>query len=234
MGAALLTAEERAVVFDALQRPRGRYTARRASQLSGVPERTVYEWATRNILVPDFGRARPKQWSYRDLVYLRLLAWLRSRNMVRQEAARRVKWVRSQVMAGDLAPDTDVGTVLSTDGRVMLLDGEDYDHVSGQQLLGGLEKLVTRFDLLSPVDELGSTPLWGPNLVHPSPRTFISPSVLAGEPCVTDTRIPTGSLLALSRDRGLDPSAITQLYPGLEEADVLDAISLETKLRRAA
>jgi hypothetical protein len=37
-----------------------------------VPERTLYDWAKSAILVPDYNAGRPKHWSYRDLVFLRL------------------------------------------------------------------------------------------------------------------------------------------------------------------
>jgi uncharacterized protein (DUF433 family) len=222
------TTEQRQLILEALRHRRGRYNAQRAAQLSGVPERTVYEWATRRVLVPDYAAASPKQWSYRDLVYLRALAWMRSAGMERNRAAERVAFIRARMTNA-----TGGVPLLHTDGRVLLW-ADGTDEITGEQIFGGLEWLVRHFDLLDPVDDISGERMWGPNLVHPSARTVISPWVLAGEPCVRGTRIPTTSLLALRRERGLSPKGIVRLYPGLDVADVDDAVALETRLRGAA
>lgn len=71
---ATLTSAERALVLRALRYPRGRYRAERASQLSAIPARTLHDWATADVLVPDWFAAKPRGWSYRDVIYARLLA----------------------------------------------------------------------------------------------------------------------------------------------------------------
>jgi uncharacterized protein (DUF433 family) len=90
----VVTESERRLVARALRQPRGRYVAERASQLSGIPARTLHDWAAAGVLVPDWGGARPRAWSYRDVVYVRLLAWLRSKGMDRASAAARVAQLR--------------------------------------------------------------------------------------------------------------------------------------------
>ena len=45
------------------------FAAERAGQLSGVPARTLYDWADAAVLVPDYPKTRPKAWSYRDLAF---------------------------------------------------------------------------------------------------------------------------------------------------------------------
>ena len=61
-----LTAEQQHLVLFAFRHPRGRYTTERAGQLSGVPARTLYDWAKEGVLAPDYP-GRPMAWSYRDL-----------------------------------------------------------------------------------------------------------------------------------------------------------------------
>ena len=46
----------------------------------------LYEWRKEGIYVPDFDAADPTAWSYRDLVYVRLLGWLRNVGMPRPAA----------------------------------------------------------------------------------------------------------------------------------------------------
>jgi uncharacterized protein (DUF433 family) len=226
--AAPLEADRRELVQRALRSPRGRYSAERTSQLSGIPKSTVYDWQRNDVYRPDFFHANPMMWSYRDLVYLRLLAWLRNQGMERPVAAGRVTDVRTAVARGDNI------RLLRSDGRVLLINDEVDHRFSGENVLPDLAGLLGEFDLLEPIRELGERPLWGPDLVAPSERTYISPWVMAGEPCIDETRIPTSTVWTLRTDRGLGVAQIVDLYPGLDQAAVKDAWYLEDRLRRAA
>ncbi|HZL05239.1 MAG TPA: DUF433 domain-containing protein [Coriobacteriia bacterium] len=222
---AVMGAEGREVLRHALRFPRGRYEARRAAQLSGIPERTVYDWAQEGILVSDFYRADPMRWSYRDLVYLRLLARFRAHGMPRDKAAERVRLVR-----GLASNDGRLDEVRITD-RGLLLPGETHDRLTGEAVLGDLAELTTRFDLLAPIAGVDTEHLWGPNLVKPSDHTFISPAVLGGEPCLDGTRIPTASVHALVEGRGMSNAQVVVLYPQLTEEGVEDAVDIERRMR---
>jgi uncharacterized protein (DUF433 family) len=224
-----LTKDEQQLVLFAFRHPRGRYSAERAGQLSGVPARTLYDWANAYVLVPDFAGSRPKAWSYRDLGFARLLAWLRQQGHDRPKAAARVAELR-RVM-GDAGQQV---TEVRADGSIMLLGEETVDRLTGQQVLDGMARFLAVFDLLEPIAELGRKRLWGPDLLAPTPLTVISPWVMGGEPVVKSTRIPTASLHALRHDRGLDTERIVALYPELDAGEVDDAIALEDRLRRAA
>jgi uncharacterized protein (DUF433 family) len=222
-----LSESQRHELLNAMRHPRGRYSAERASQLSGVPESTVYDWQRNSIYVPDFAGARPMTWSYRDLVYLRLLAWLRQLKMQRPMAAERVLDVKQYVAEGH-----DLRMIRATSSSVVF-DDETTDRKTGANLLPfeDLAGLLSVFDLLDPVEELGKRPLWGPDLVTPSRHTYISPWVLGGDPCVESTRIPTATILALHEERGLSTAQIVELYPGLGREAAEDAYELEKRLR---
>jgi uncharacterized protein (DUF433 family) len=226
----LSTAEERAYLREALRRPMGQYRARRAAQLSGIPQRTLYDWARHDVLTPDYP-GRPTRWSYRDLVYLRLLAWLRGKGMPRPDAAARVRDIRAFLQAPG-----EGRTTLRSDGIGLLIGDENVDRLSGQAVLDGMLNYFDVFDLTAPIKvaEWGRRRLWGPNLVRPSGHTSISPLVMAGEPCVRGTRVPTSVLYALRAERGLQPAQLARLYPGLEPDEVADALALENRLRLAA
>lgn len=212
---------------NAMRYPRGRYAADRASQLSGVPTSTLYEWQRAAVYVPDFGGTSPMAWSYRDLVYLRLLAWLRQLKMPRPMAAERVAEVKQYVAAGN-----QLRKITATSESVVF-DDETTDRKTGANHLpfDNLTALLSVFDLLDPVEDLGTRPLWGPDLVTPSAHTYISPWVLGGDPCVENTRIPTATILALHEERGLSTAQIVELYPGLELDAAEDAYKLEMRLR---
>lgn len=224
---AALTTADRALVLRALKYPRGRYSAERASQLSAIPARTLHDWATAGVLVPDWFAARPRGWSYRDVVYARLLAWLRSKHMDRSVASVRVAQLR------DLLTTSDIDPAVHSDGTIVLVGGEDTDRFTGQQAFDGLAELLDVFVLTDAVEGVSDGELWGPSLLHPSDHTFISPWVVGGEPCVVDSRVRSATLHALHLDRGLDTKAIQQLYAFLSVEVIEDAVGLEDRLRAA-
>ncbi len=213
---------------DALRHPRGRYLVDRAAQLSGIPRSTLYEWRRSKIYVPDFDAGNPVTWSYRDLILLRLLAFLRQGDMPRSTAAVQVRRIKS-----DLEQGKAVRRVFAT--RESLIVEPEPESRTGGNLLpyDDVFAYVRVFDLHHPVDELGGprSRLWGPDLIRPSRLTAISPVVLAGDPCVERTRIQTSSLYVLATDRGLDPEGIVGLYPDISIDAVIDAIALERRLR---
>lgn len=216
------------LLLKAVRSPRGRYGASRAAQLSGVPQRTIYDWRLNQVLVPDFDREYRAEWSYRDLLLLRMVAWLRSHGMERTEAAKHAAEAKRLMALRD-------PSVIRTrsDGRE-LFRGDRTVSEAGQQALPSVLEYVAEFRLdeaAVALAELGKGDRWGPDLLTPTPRSRISPWVMGGEPCVRDTRIPTSTVFALSTIRRLDSEQIIALYPGLEVADVHDAIDLEARLR---
>lgn len=222
-----LNEEDRDLVLRALRHPRGRYRAERARQLSAIPTRTLHDWATSGILVPDWDGAKPRAWSCRDIVFARLLAWLRSKHMHRSAAAERVRYLR------DLLSTSDIDPSVHSDGTIFLLGEEATDRFTGQQAFDGVVEILDVFELTEPVEGVSKGELWGPSLVRPSVHTYISPWVLAGEPCVEGSRVPSSSLHALSTERGLDTAAIQLLYESLSVEAIEDALEFEARLRAA-
>ena len=216
---------DRLRVARALRLPRGYYIARRASQLSGVPKSTIYLWARSRILVPDWQSLRPIGWSYRDLLYLRLLAWLRKNGMGLSGASQRVDLIRDVLSTDQIDP------TVRTDGENAFLANETFDRLSGQQAFDGVITLLDMFDVAQPIAGVSRAAMWGPGLVYPSDHTHISPWVLAGEPCVRHSRIPTSALFALRQERQLTKEKIGLLYPHIRTDAIEDAIALERRLR---
>lgn len=191
----------------------------------------MYEWARSHVVVPDYADARPKQWSYRDLIFLRMTAWLRARGMSRAVVIERVAATRAELAR---MSEPDSLPLIRSDGRSMFRDDETVDPFTGQALLDdSFLSYLAVFKLVVPVEvqEIGSKKLWGPHLLSPAERVYIDPWVMGGEPCVEESRIPTSTLYALQTERGLTPTAIASLYPGIDVADIESAVSLETALR---
>lgn len=224
---AALTTEDRVLVLRALRYPRGRYSAERAHQLSGVPTRTLHDWATADVLVPDWFAASPRGWSYRDVVYVRLLAWLRAKRMERGAAAERVRYLRALLSTSEIDP------TVRSDGTIFLIGDEGSDRFTGQQAFDGLVEVLDVFELTEPIEGVSTGEMWGPSLVRPSEHTYISPWVLGGEPCVEKSRVASATLHALHVERGLDAEGIHDLYEFLPVEAIEDALDLEARLRAA-
>lgn len=220
------------VVKRALKRPVGRYTYGRASQLSGVPSRTLHHWAREGAFVPDFGDQRPKEWSYRDLMLVRLFVWLRSKGLEANLAGDRVRHVRDE-LSRSLDPEAPLR---SSVGELHVGD-EGIDRVRGWSPLPGMLGFLDTFDMVEvawnvsqrvPSDLRG---VRGPNLIRPTQWIAISPWVYSGEPCIRATRLPTAKVWALHHEQGLTDRAIARLYPGVEHAQVHDAVEFEDAIR---
>jgi uncharacterized protein (DUF433 family) len=177
------------------------------------------------VYVPDLAAAQPMGWSYRDLVLVRVLAWLRNEvHVPRPKAAERVRLLKHHVSS------VGVVKVIHADRDTLAVDGDTSAPLHGKSRL--FADMLKSFDLAATVEDFaGHTRLWGPNLVTPSAHTSISPWVLGGEPCVERSRIPSASLFALREERGLGVADIVELYPGLKPVAAQDALDLETRLR---
>lgn len=222
--------ERQQFVASALRRARGQYNVARTSQLSGVPVSTLYEWSRHDAYIADFATSTPMAWSYRDLVYLRLLAWLRQQGMERQLASSQVQNLKSEFSSGLTIQ------YLYADRHSLFYEDERSDRRSGRSILpfDDIASLFGVFNLLDPIQELSGKhrKLWAPDLQTPSVHTRISPFVLAGDPCIAETRVPTSSIHSLRVSRGLSVNEIIELYPVLSSASILDAYQLEQHLRR--
>ena len=214
-----------AAVRHSLRHARGRYPAERAAQLSGIPRSTLYDWQRASVYVPDFAGRSPMAWSYRDLVFVRVLAWLRNDvKTPRPVAAARVSALKEHISAGKPV------TMISADRDSLVVDGDVTAPLDGASRL--FLDMLQSFDLTAAVEDFGrQSTLWGPDLVTPSPRTRISPWVLGGDPCIERTRIPSASIYSLRTERGLESADIVKLYPGLDSAAADDAYELESRLR---
>lgn len=226
-----LSAEEEWQLRIALASARGRYPYDRASQLSGVPRRTVHHWAHQGWVVPDFHQGHPMSWSYRDLVFLRFFAWVRSKGMSPNDAHERVTYLKRVLQES-------IGAVreIRSDGVSVFIGDETVDRLTNWQGIADVVRFVGVFDLMAPLDEGAgkANKLWGPHLIHPSRYTYISPWIMGGQPCVRGTRVPSSALFALNYERGLEPEAIAQLYSNMEQVAVVDSITLEKRIRRLA
>ena len=201
----------------------GCYDARRTAALSGVPQRTVYDWANKEIVIPSVSRIQEKLWSYQDLLVLRAVAWLRKAKLasdtqtIPASPMRQVREALEMTVKRGLDPWSDaVRLLVDTAGQIFVSepDGRVFS-VGGRQHVLDSQNI----DLLDAFDQKG------PNLVKPSERLRITPGRLSGEPYIAGTRLSTLSIKALADD-GYRASAIARMYD-VDEKGVAEAIHFE-------
>jgi DNA-binding transcriptional MerR regulator/uncharacterized protein (DUF433 family) len=208
------------------------YEARRAAALAGVPVSTVYYWARKGIWRPAMPNARPKLWSYSDLLALRLIDWLRQAKPDFELPHTRMSEIRTLLRSvedlGDRLNGDAVQVWVEEQGRVYVsIDEAIYQPVGDRQLQPlidqGMVSLVAAYEGLSGIS--------APDLVRPRPTLRIIPGRLSSEPHVQGTRLGTQMIDALRR-RGLATDQIVELYSFLTADNVADALSLEDQLER--
>ena len=128
-----------------------------------------------------------------------------------------------------------VGEALSQESLTLRVDrrGNIYVDSDGVMMVSpswmqsvGRELVVDLISAFS-VDES----LAGPHLRTPRENLRIIPGKLAGEPHITNTRIETRVLAALS-ERGMASKDILTLYPDISDTALSDALDLERQLER--
>lgn len=213
----------------------GCYDATRAAALSGVPVRTVYDWARKGVVVPTVSPVQEKLWSYADLMALRIVAWLRRPKPAGDEgrlAASPMRQVREALIQLDRmqldlwSGDHPAGSPLVVDQRGDIFIGQPNGFVDlrGNSALPHEE----HFGLLGPFTLHGHR---GPDLIRPRPHLRIVPERVAGEPHVQGTRLTTQTLAGLAR-RGFTVERIAQMYDVPGQA-VEEALDLEADLGAA-
>ena len=198
-----------------------------ASKMSGASINQLRYWHREGILVPEIEHiARPYLYSYRDIVALRTVAWLRSDHSL-QQIRKSLDLVRDLDTAAHpsefkiMKLGKSIGFVRSTDGAMI-----DVAKEPGQEVLGTLENVFGAFVTRrkKKVDPL----------LHPRPGVEVNPDRLGGWPTISGTRIPFDTIARLVEDGSVDPEDAERYYPGVSADAAQDALDYYQSVAGAA
>ncbi|WP_129183561.1 DUF433 domain-containing protein [Aeromicrobium fastidiosum] len=184
----------------------------------GGASRSILQRLAKEALQPAGDRAQ-HHWAFDQLITLRLIQVFKSRNKhfrgPAQDLTRRLH---------DIAAASEVTQVaIDVHGQMYTDKGDGFESlVSGQRALDGV--------LL--VDEaLKSFKIGGgivvPDLLRPSPRTAVDPSVLAGTPTIRERRVSARSIAEINL-HGID--VLRSAYPELDPTEIGEGLRLGNQI----
>lgn len=207
------------------------YPAERAAGLAGVPLSTLHYWTRTGLWTPSVSPIKEKRWSYADILALRLIDWLRrpKDEMFPATTIHRIRREFAKIESlGERLESATCRVWIDRKGGIRIGDASEA-FVPEPPGLAQRSLDVGEVDLLGAF--ASSSGVTGPDLRRPRPTLRIIPGKLAGEPHVLETRVPTSMLAALAR-RYFETTQILELYPGLSETAVLEAVELEDQILR--
>jgi uncharacterized protein (DUF433 family)/DNA-binding transcriptional MerR regulator len=204
---------------------RGAYDAHRAAALSGVPVRTLHQWASNGLYTPSIvASPRTRLWSWGDLVALRAIDWFRRKkgdNMPPRVSIDQVRTALQELDAAGIPRHRLADLVVVSDGGRLFFRFDDQSletaNAARQQAMADVLRVTAPY--------LGR----GPDLLQPGPHLRIRPGKLGGEPHLEGTRIKTAVLYALVQD-GYPEDQIIRMYPEVTSSLLKEAVDLEQKL----
>ena len=206
---------------------RGMYSARMAARVARVPSQRFQAWMKSKLLRPyrfEYGKRVENTYTYDDLLLIRLILRL-------QEQGATAKSIRVALDTIEYMSDGDRRawqkvTMLVSEGMVaVIFPGEEWAEWNPIAASKGSQKMATVFfpDLVRELQD---------ELVPPDRFKYIDvdPDVLGGSPIVKGTRISTSAVMSVLESEG-DP---TEVYPGLTDEQVAEALDYERSYLRAA
>lgn len=186
------------------------------SALTGATLNQLANWRRTGLLTPEV-RERPVLYSFRDLVALRTMTFIRS-----HVSLQKIRIALRSLSDLDLTEHPSAYT-LTTDGdSVFLVESDtatDLVKNKNQQILTGL------MDMFDPFINFRGDAV--PNFVHPRPSLNLSEKVMGGFPTILGSAIPYDDVALLLRDGSVPVEYVPHYYPGVDAEAARDALDFD-------
>lgn len=184
--------------------------------LSGATRRQLYDWRRKGILVPEVSAENPPLYSFRDVVALRTVAFLRARTSLQK-----LRKAFSMLKTFDFTEHPSTYR-FGTDGKTIAAQDEDGNVVDlvnreGQLYLFTLEEVFRSFTNFrdEPVVDFE----------HPRPLLELNQHRLGGWPTIAGTRVPYDAVADLLQDGTYSVEDVRLFYPTVSPSAARDALS---------
>ncbi|WJS92476.1 DUF433 domain-containing protein [Microbacterium testaceum] len=201
------------------------YTPALAAKLSGATPYQLNKWRTKGLLVPEVSPARPPVYSYRDLVALRAMVFIRAKTSAQRL---RAAWGKLDMVA---VADHPSAYSFGTDGRgifVRLPDGTVLDLIDKP---GHLLSEYTFEELFEEFENFRGQRV--ADLRRPARSLSIHPRTLGGYPVVEGTRVPFDTIAQLVDGDDVTTEDIPDMFPRVSARAAHDAVEFARSLEEA-
>lgn len=195
------------------------------SKLTGVTPSQLRRWRSTGLVVPEVRPQRPPLYSFRDLVLLRTLAYLRA-----ETSAQRVAKAFGALDLYDLTEHPSKYR-FGTDGDTIVVEtsgGQALDLVRrpGQVELFSFSEA---FDMFT--DFRGREVA---SLSKPAPGVEVLYGRMGGWPTIEGTRVPYDTIARLVDFQTINPEDVPNYYPSVSAEQALQAVDFDRKVESIA
>lgn len=192
------------------------------SVLSGASVYQLRRWRRTRLLVPEVQAYRPPVYSFRDIVAVRTVVWLRrdvSLQKIRRALANLPVFDFTEHPAKyQFATDGDSVGVVDEQGRIV-----DLVLRPGQIQLFSLAQVFEAFR-----NRKGQQVV---DLRKPSEHLEVGAGRLGGWPTVANTRVPYDDVANLLGDGDVSPDEVSRFYPSVSPEAARDALAFHRDVR---
>lgn len=199
------------------------YPLNLASALTGATTAQLRGWKRKGILVPEANPENPMLYSYRDLVALRSIVYLRARTS-NQRLTRAMRTLRYEY---DLTDHPSQYT-FATNGRSVevLVGDEALELVEGK----GQRALIPLVEVFRPFKNFSGRDVV--DFERPKPHLEVVQGRMGGWPTIAETRVPYDTIADLLRDGDVSPDEVSSFYPTVSAPAARDAIDFDAMVRQ--
>ena len=184
-----------------------------ASVLTGASISQLRRWSSRGLIIPEVRPKRPMLYSFRDLVALRSVMWLRT-----ETSLQRVRKALANLSAYDLT-DHPSAYKFATDGRTISVWTDDgfMDLVQRP----GQYEIHTLADFYRPFQNRAGEQVV--DFERPMKYLRVNARRMGGWPTIEGTRVPYDSIASLLEGDEVTPAQVKRFYPAVSAAGARDA-----------
>ncbi|WP_016690848.1 DUF433 domain-containing protein [Rhodococcus rhodochrous] len=192
--------------------------------LTGASVNQLRRWSRDGLIVPEIHEKRPMLYSFRDLVALRSVCFLRS-----EVSLQKIKRAFQNLPDHELM-EHPAEYRFATDGRTVVVWTEDR--------FMDLVDNPGQFDLVSIDDVYRSFTNRQQRRVvdfkRPRTNLEVNPQRMGGWPTVAGTRVPFDTIANLVADGDISAEEVSEYYPHVHPTAVADAVSFQHEVEGLA
>lgn len=200
--------------------------------LTGATASQLRRWRDSGLVVPEVRPYRPPTYSFRDLILLRSVVFLRAHTSSQRihRAFDNLRKIRDDVGNPAFAFEHPSQFRFGVDDDTIYLGTEDGEAIDILKKVGH-STLFSFEDMLGAFRNFKETPV--PQLSRPSAHLELRPSRMSGWPTIESTRVPFDVIARLVDFETVQPHDVEAFYPGVSPAAALDAVEFHARVQDA-